>query len=263
VTYWRRSGLAGTVKINPRPQETPWTTPLDEDDEHATYDPAQVTAYFAAATRAALVLSALRTADARHRSTRGGPAIEATRGQPSSPTPTPRQRDSRPRRCHRRPPTGTPGSANACSTGTMPAPARIHTAPRSISPSRQSGMRARSAAGIPRCLPVCNGLPRRSPDRPQPGAVAPSSRRTALPSPASSTGRCAWELNKKGRRLDQHPALLFAPLLDWAGDQVRELGQPDAQDLAVTFLYGRGSGTARIAGPPRQVRAPAATKYPA
>src|ERR1700738_108169 len=53
-------GLAGPVKINPRPQETPWTTPLDEDIEHATYDPSQVTAYFAAATRAALVLAALR-----------------------------------------------------------------------------------------------------------------------------------------------------------------------------------------------------------
>src|ERR1700730_15313830 len=52
--------LGGPVKINPRPQETPWTTPLDEDEEHATYDPAHVTAYFAAATRAALVLSALR-----------------------------------------------------------------------------------------------------------------------------------------------------------------------------------------------------------
>ena len=61
-------GLAGPVEINPRPQETPWTTPLDEDYEHATYDPAQVTAYFAAATRAALVLSALR-APYRGRST--------------------------------------------------------------------------------------------------------------------------------------------------------------------------------------------------
>ena len=60
--------LAGPVEINPRPQETPWTTPLDEDDEHATYDPAHVTAYFAAATRAALVLSALR-APYRGRST--------------------------------------------------------------------------------------------------------------------------------------------------------------------------------------------------
>src|SRR5713101_9486164 len=42
--------LAGPVQIDPRPQETPWTTPLDEDDEHATYDSAHVTAYFTAAT---------------------------------------------------------------------------------------------------------------------------------------------------------------------------------------------------------------------
>src|ERR1700726_3545257 len=52
--------LAGPVQINPQPQEVPWNTPLDQDQEHATYDPAQVSAYFAAATRAALVLSALR-----------------------------------------------------------------------------------------------------------------------------------------------------------------------------------------------------------
>jgi len=52
--------LAGPVQINPRPQEVPWSTPLDQDEEHATYDPAHVSAYFAAATRAALVLSALR-----------------------------------------------------------------------------------------------------------------------------------------------------------------------------------------------------------
>src|SRR4030081_2609006 len=60
--------LAGPVHIDPRPQETPWTTPLDEDFEHATYDPTQVTAYFAAATRAALALAALR-APYRGRST--------------------------------------------------------------------------------------------------------------------------------------------------------------------------------------------------
>ena len=52
--------LVGRVQIDPKPQETSWTTPLDEDDEHATYDPAQVAAYFAAASRAALVLAALR-----------------------------------------------------------------------------------------------------------------------------------------------------------------------------------------------------------
>jgi hypothetical protein len=52
--------LAGAVEIDPRPQEVPWSVPLDEDDEHARYEPAQVVSYFAAATQAALVLAALR-----------------------------------------------------------------------------------------------------------------------------------------------------------------------------------------------------------
>src|SRR5436309_4770399 len=52
--------LVGPVEINTTPQETPWTTPLDEDTEHASYDPVQVADYFAAATQAALVLAALR-----------------------------------------------------------------------------------------------------------------------------------------------------------------------------------------------------------
>jgi Family of unknown function (DUF5996) len=60
--------LAGPVQINPSPQETPWTTPLDEDDEHTAYNRDQVSTYFAAATRAALVLAALR-APYRGRST--------------------------------------------------------------------------------------------------------------------------------------------------------------------------------------------------
>jgi hypothetical protein len=60
--------LGGPVQIDPHPQETPWTVPLDEDDEHATYDPDQVGAYFAVATQAALVLAAVR-APYRGRST--------------------------------------------------------------------------------------------------------------------------------------------------------------------------------------------------
>jgi hypothetical protein len=52
--------LVGAVEINMTPQETPWTSPLDEDYEHATYDALHVDAYFAAATQAALVLAALR-----------------------------------------------------------------------------------------------------------------------------------------------------------------------------------------------------------
>jgi hypothetical protein len=60
--------LAGGVEINPTPQEVPWHVPLDEDHEHATYDPDQVATYFAAATRAALVLAEFR-APFRGRST--------------------------------------------------------------------------------------------------------------------------------------------------------------------------------------------------
>src|SRR4051812_25638973 len=60
--------LGGPGEIHLPPQEVPWTTPLDEDHEHATYDPDQVATYFAAATRAALVLAALR-APYRGRST--------------------------------------------------------------------------------------------------------------------------------------------------------------------------------------------------
>jgi len=62
------AGLAGPVTIDPTPQEVDWTIPLDEDDEHATYDPEQVGAYLAAATRAASVLAAFR-APYRGRST--------------------------------------------------------------------------------------------------------------------------------------------------------------------------------------------------
>jgi len=61
-------GLVGAVEIDPTPQEVTWTVPLDEDDEHATYDVDQVGAYFAGATHAALVLAEFR-APYRGRST--------------------------------------------------------------------------------------------------------------------------------------------------------------------------------------------------
>jgi hypothetical protein len=60
--------VAGVVEIDPTPQETAWRTPLDEDVEHATYEPDQVAEYFLAASRAAEVLAALR-APYRGRST--------------------------------------------------------------------------------------------------------------------------------------------------------------------------------------------------
>src|SRR5205807_6845542 len=60
--------LGGPLEIDPTPQEVSWSVPLDEDDEHATYDAEAVASYFAAATRAALVLAAFR-APYRGRST--------------------------------------------------------------------------------------------------------------------------------------------------------------------------------------------------
>jgi len=60
--------LAGAVEIDPTPQEVAWSVRLDEDDVHASYDADQVSAYFAAATQAALILAAFR-APYRGRST--------------------------------------------------------------------------------------------------------------------------------------------------------------------------------------------------
>ena len=60
--------VAGSVAIDPTPQEVPWTAPLDEDDEHARYDRDAVAVFHQAATQAALVLAAYR-APFRGRST--------------------------------------------------------------------------------------------------------------------------------------------------------------------------------------------------
>src|SRR5271154_1200414 len=60
--------LGGPVQIDPTPQEVPWSVPLDQDTEHAHYDPDEVARYFAAATQAAQVLAAFR-APYRGRST--------------------------------------------------------------------------------------------------------------------------------------------------------------------------------------------------
>src|SRR5205814_5242002 len=62
------AALAGPVEIDPTPQEVRWRVPLDEDSEHAAYDRDAVGSYFAAASRAALVLAAFR-APYRGRST--------------------------------------------------------------------------------------------------------------------------------------------------------------------------------------------------
>ncbi|MGO9886000.1 MAG: DUF5996 family protein [Solirubrobacteraceae bacterium] len=60
--------FGGAVKLDLRPQEVPWTIALDEDGEHATYEPERAAVYFAVVTRVALVLAAYR-APYRGRST--------------------------------------------------------------------------------------------------------------------------------------------------------------------------------------------------
>lgn len=52
--------LAGPVHVDPAPQEVWWRVPLDADEEHSRYDRDQVTAYFQAAGRAAMVLAEFR-----------------------------------------------------------------------------------------------------------------------------------------------------------------------------------------------------------
>lgn len=62
------SEMTGPVTIDPTPQEVAWTVALDEDEEHATYDPTQVATFHTAASSVALVLAELR-ASYRGRST--------------------------------------------------------------------------------------------------------------------------------------------------------------------------------------------------
>lgn len=62
------NAMVGPFPFDATPQEVPWTVPLDQDDDHATYDTDQVAAYLTAATRAAAVLNEVR-APFRGRST--------------------------------------------------------------------------------------------------------------------------------------------------------------------------------------------------
>jgi len=56
------SAMVGEPVFDPQPQEVPWSTPLDQDEEHCTYDSVAVAAYFAVATEAALALNEVRAA---------------------------------------------------------------------------------------------------------------------------------------------------------------------------------------------------------
>jgi len=155
------------VQIDFKPQETSSQTPLDEDIEHATYEPAAVERYFLSATRAALVLSEFR-APYRGRSTpvnawwgsfdlavnlfSGRPAeppsqdflmrnamdsqeiavgcgraTPSTREPRSTPTPIPRPTVSP--TAMSRTVAGTRISASSCSTGMWRSPPSTHTQP--------------------------------------------------------------------------------------------------------------------------------------
>lgn len=129
--------LVGPVEINPNPQEVSWSAPLDEDDEHKTYDAGQVANYFAAATRASLVLTDLRAA-----STAAG-VLRSMRGGARSTLPSaciPVARSSRPHR------------ASSCATPR--APSRSRSAGGPVMPATASlpsmGLRHRHPMGLPR-----------------------------------------------------------------------------------------------------------------
>jgi hypothetical protein len=68
--------MAGEVRINPAPQEVPWRMPLDEDYDHARYDPARfgTTSRRPPRRRWCWLRSARHTAAAPPPSTRGGEA---------------------------------------------------------------------------------------------------------------------------------------------------------------------------------------------
>ena len=80
--------LVGAVQIDPRPQETPWTTPLDEDFDHARYDPARRSRPTSKLRRKPPWSSprcAPRTAAVRHPSTRGGaPSTSPSASSPAT-----------------------------------------------------------------------------------------------------------------------------------------------------------------------------------
>lgn len=94
--------LGGPVPFNPAPQEVPWRVPLDEDSEHAWYEPEHVRDYFSAATRAVQVLTEFR-APFRGRSTAVSAwwgafdvAVSLFSGRPSDPPATTSSRATRP-----------------------------------------------------------------------------------------------------------------------------------------------------------------------
>ena len=51
-------------------------------------------------------------------------------------------------------------------------------------------------------------------------------------------GTLCAELDKSENGLDRDAAQVMATIIDWAEDQIRQLGRPDARDLAVALFAG-------------------------
>jgi hypothetical protein len=51
-------------------------------------------------------------------------------------------------------------------------------------------------------------------------------------------GTLCAELDKNEDGLDRDAAEIMATIIDWAEDQFRELGRPDARDLALALFAG-------------------------
>jgi AcrR family transcriptional regulator len=69
-------------------------------------------------------------------------------------------------------------------------------------------------------------------------ARAWSDQRSLVAAHGCPVGSLAAELNKCDRGLDEQAARLLATLIEWAQDQFRQMGRPDAQDLAVALICG-------------------------
>jgi AcrR family transcriptional regulator len=65
-----------------------------------------------------------------------------------------------------------------------------------------------------------------------------SDQRSRVAAHGCPVGSLATELNKRDRGLDEQAARLLATLIEWARGQFRQMGRPDAQDLAVTLVCG-------------------------
>ena len=163
-------GLGGPVTINPAPQEVPWSVPLDEDDEHASYD----------------------VAAGRRLLRRGDPGGARARGVPR---PLPRPVDPGPRlvgrlRPGRGPVLRPPGRARR-------RPASSSATPVTPRPSPSGGGRGTPAIRPPRSTPTPTPRRRtsRGPTCPRPAGTTPwastcSSGTTCAP--PRTRGRSPW-----------------------------------------------------------------------